>query len=43
MVSEPVCSVCALDDSSDALDGTHELCELVGVHIGGFGAWDGAR
>jgi hypothetical protein len=38
---EPVCFVCALDDASDALDGTHELCELVRVQVGD--ARDGAR
>ena len=38
---EPVCFVCALDDASDALDGTHELCEFVRVQVGD--ARDGAR
>jgi hypothetical protein len=28
---EPVCFVCTLGDTSDALDGAHELCKLVGV------------
>ena len=38
---EPVCFVCALDDASDALDGVHELRELVRAEIGE--ARDGTR
>ena len=30
---ESVCLVCALDDASNALDGAHELCELVRVQV----------
>ena len=30
---ESVCLVCAFDDASDALDGTHELCKLVCVQV----------
>jgi hypothetical protein len=38
---EPIRLVCALDDAADALDGAHELRELVRAEVGE--AWDGAR
>jgi len=38
---EPIRLVCALDDAPDALDGAHELRELVRAEVGE--AWDGAR
>jgi hypothetical protein len=38
---EPVRIVCALDDTSDALDGMHELRELIRAQI--HEARDGAR
>jgi hypothetical protein len=38
---ESLCGVGALDDTPDALDGLHELCELVGAQVGE--ARDGAR
>lgn len=38
---EPIRLVCALDDAADALDGAHELRELVRAEVGE--ARDGAR